>query len=311
MLGRALRRLCPNAVFISSHECDLRDRGQVIRLFDRIRPTQIIHLAARLGGVKANAQWNVDLFESNLQINATVLSVARQCRIPRLIAVLSSCAFPLFDHRPSTESDLHAESPYAGNFGYAVAKRYLDLHVRLVAQEENLLWSSLTPVTMYGPHDNVDLDTGHVIGSLVHRCWLAKRDESELTVWGSGQAIRQFVYVDDIARLLLLTLDRDSTAETVIVAPDHGITIYSLAQSVARAMDYKGPIRFDTSQPEGVRVKRLQSGRFKQVFPGFSFTPFMEGLHATVDWFLSTQHQEERQGLASTGRFHAKREALE
>lgn len=301
MLGRALRRLCPDAVFISSHECDLRDRGQVVRLFDRIRPTQVIHLAARVGGVKANTRWNVDLFESNIQINATVLSVARQCRISQLIAVLSSCAFPLYENRASTESDLHGDVPYVGNYGYAIAKRYLDLHLRLVAKEEGWSWSSITPVTMYGPHDNVDLENGHVIGSLMHRCWLAKRDGGELTVWGTGQAVRQFVFVDDVARLLLLMCDQAATSETVIVAADRGITIQSLAQSVARAMEFEGTIRFDTSQPEGVRIKRVESSRFGQVFPEFAFTPLTEGLQATARWFVSTRHQTERQGLTASG----------
>ena len=305
MLGRAVRRLRPDAVFISSQECDLRDRGQVVSLFDRVRPAEVIHLAARVGGVKANARWNVELLESNVQINASVLSVARQCRVQRLIAMLSTCAFPLYDDRPSTEADLHAQAPYQANLGYAFAKRYLDVHVRLVAQEEGVSWSTLTPVTMYGLHDNVDLENGHVIGSLLHRCWLAKRNGGALMVWGSGEAVRQFVYVDDVARLIISMLGQQSKADTVIVAPDEGLTIRSLAGAVARAMQFEGPIHFDTGQPEGVRIKRLKSRRFDQVFPEFAFTSLEEGLTTTARWFLSTKPSVERQDLASSaGRQH-------
>ena len=305
MLGRAVRRLRPDAVFVSSQECDLRDPGQVINLFDRVRPAEVIHLAARVGGVKANAQWNVELLESNVQINASVLSVARQCRVRRLIAILSSCAFPLYDERSSTEADLHAQVPYQANLGYAFAKRYLDVHVRLVAKEEGMAWSTLAPVTMYGPHDNVDLEKGHVIGSLIHRCWLAKRNGGALTVWGSGEAVRQFVFVDDVARLIISMLGQPSNSDTVIVAPDEGLSIRSLAEAIARAMQFQGPIHFDTSQPEGVRIKRLESRRFEQAFPRFAFTSLEDGLTTAARWFVSTQPSVERQDLASpTGRQH-------
>lgn len=289
LLGHALRPLCPDAVFVSSHECDLRERREVVTLFQDVRPSQVIHLAARVGGVKANAERNVELLESNVAINTAVLSVARECHVRRLIAVLSSCAFPLYEERPSTESDLHAELPYQANLGYASAKRLLDVHVRLVAQHKGLAWSTIAPVTMYGPYDHFDSEAGHVIGALFHRCWDAQQAGRALTVWGSGQAVRQFVFVNDVARLLVALLAQESIAETVIVAPDGGMTIRALAEAVARSMQYQGPIRYDTSQPEGVRVKRLHSERFQKAFPTFAFTGLEDGLQETARWYLSTK----------------------
>jgi GDP-L-fucose synthase len=302
LLGRALRALCPTGVFVSSRDCDLRDRRQVESLFRRVRPSQVIHLAAHVGGVKANAQWNADLFESNVEINTTVLSVARELRVHRLIAVLSSCAFPVYHDRPSTESDLHVDLPYRGNLGYAFAKRLLDVHVRLVAEEDGFAWTTIVPATMYGPHDNFDPDTGHVIGALFYRCWLAEQTGSPMIVWGSGQAMRQFVFVRDVARLLVLMLGQEAGPETVIVSPDAGITIRVLAESVAHALKYQRPIRYDTSQPEGIRIKRLRSRHFEQSFPNFTFTTLEEGLDETARWFLSTKHNANRSGLvAPTG----------
>ena len=299
LLGHALRPLCPHAVFVSSRECDLRERRDVVKLFRDVRPSQVIHLAARVGGVKANAECNVELLEANAAINTAVLSVARECRVRRLIAVLSSCAFPMYDERPSTESDLHAELPYQANLGYAFAKRLLDVHVRLVAQEKGLPWTSIAPVTMYGPHDNFDPEAGHVVGALFHRCWHAKHTGQPLTVWGSGQAIRQFVFVNDIARLLVLMVAQESPSGTVIVAPDGGMTIRALAEAVARAMQYEGPMNYDISQPEGVRLKRLQSERFQEAFPAFAFTSLEDGLQETARWFLSTKRKADRPSLVT------------
>jgi GDP-L-fucose synthase len=291
MLGRALRPLCPEAVFVSSRECDLRERRDVVKLFRDVRPSQVIHLAARVGGVKANAEGNVELLESNAAIDTAVLGVAGEYRVQRLIAVLSSCAFPLYDDRPSTESDLHAALPYRGNLGYGFAKRLLDVHVRLAARDKGLSWSTLAPVTMYGPHDRFDPETGHVIGALFHRCRHAKLTGRPLTVWGSGEAIRQFVFVNDVARLLVGMLAHEAMPDTVIVAPDEGMTIRGLVEAVARAMEYEGRIWYDTSQPEGVRVKRLQSERFQNTFPAFAFTKLEDGLQETARWFFSTTRQ--------------------
>lgn len=300
LLGHALRPLCPDAVFVSSHECDLRERRDVVKLFRDVRPSQVVHLAARVGGVKANAEQNVELLEANAAINAAVLSVARECRVPRLIAVLSSCVFPLYDERPSTESDLHAELPYQANLGYGFAKRLVDVHVRLVAQDKGLLWTTIAPVTMYGPHDHFDPETGHVVGALFQRCWHATQTGQALTVWGSGEAVRQFVFVNDIARLLVVMLAaQEPISETVIVAPDAGMTIRALAEAVARAMQYEGPIRYDSSQPEGVRIKRLHSERFQKAFPTFAFTRLEDGLEETARWFLSTQRKTDRPSLVA------------
>lgn len=299
LLGHALRPLCPDAVFVSSRECDLRERREVVKLFQDVRPSQVVHLAARVGGVKANAERNVELLESNAAINAAVLSVARECGVRRLIAVLSSCAFPLYDNRPSTEADLHAELPYQANLGYAFSKRLLDVHVRLVARDKGLWWSTIAPVTMYGPYDHFDPDAGHVIGALLHRCWRAKETGQALTVWGSGEAIRQFVFVNDIARLLVGMLEHKLDPETVIIAPDAGMTIRSLAEAVAQAMQYEGPIHYDTSQPEGVRVKRLQSGRFQKAFSTFAFTTLEDGLKETARWYLSTKRKADMPSLVA------------
>lgn len=286
LLGSAIRKIHPDAIFLSRADGDLRDRSVAERLLKEIRPVQIVHLAGLVGGVKVNAANNSRFFEDNALINTAVLSAARFLRIQRLVSLLSSCAFPLFPDRATTEDDLQASLPYDGNAGYGYAKRMLDIHTRLVAKEEGWKWTTLTPVTLYGPRDSFDPEGGHVVGSLIRRCWAAKTTGTPYVVWGSGRAVRQFVFVDDVARIVVDALQRNLDSTTTIIAPDAGITVQTLAETIAAVMGYTRPILFDHNQPEGVLVKRLRSMTFSARFPDCRFTSLRNGLDATVRWFM-------------------------
>lgn len=293
LLGSAIRRIRPDALFLSRVDGDLRELSVVRRLFEQIRPAQVLHLAGLVGGVKANASHNCQFLEDNALLNTAVLAAARALRVPKVVAMLSSCAFPLFPDRSTTETDLQSDHPYDGNAGYGSTKRLLDLHVRLASQEEGLRWTTLAPVTMYGPHDSFDPERGHVVGSLIQRCWEAHTKGTPYVVWGTGLAVRQFVFVEDVAHLALDAVAGDLPPETTIVAPDAGVTIRTLAETIAQVMGYGGPTLFDRSQPEGVLVKRLQSETFLRRFPGYQFTPLQTGIEATVRWFRAQQPTEE------------------
>lgn len=298
LLGSAVRKIHPDAIFLSRADGDLRDRSVAQRLLEEIRPAQILHLAGLVGGVKANAANNSRFFEDNVLINTAVLSAARTLQIQRLVALLSSCAFPLFSDRSTSENDLQAALPYDGNAGYGYAKRMLDLHIRLVAKEEGWKWTTLTPVTIYGPQDSFDPEAGHVVGSLIRRCWAAKTTGTPYIVWGSGRAVRQFVFVDDVASIAVDSLQGNLDSTTTIIAADAGITIQTLAETIANVMGYRGSIVFDQSQPEGVLVKRLHSTTFSSRFPQQQFTSLRAGLEAAVRWFI--EHSSSGGGV-STG----------
>ncbi len=285
LLGHALKDICPEAVFVTSRDADLTELRDVRRLFEAVKPEQVIHLAAKVGGVKKNAGSNADLFTANAQINTNVLSVAKEYRVSRLISVLSSCAFNFYPDRASTEDDLHAGMPFGGNLGYGYSKRMIDIQTRLLWEQNGCRFSSVTPVTMYGPNDNWDLEDGHVLGALIHKCHLAKQQNRNLEVWGSGDAIRQFVYSYDVARLLLKALEVFSGYETVIIAADRGITMRDLAKAVAKTMGFKGEIVFDKSRPEGQLLRVVESRLFKDRLGDFKFTPFEQGLRETTAWF--------------------------
>lgn len=289
LLGSAIRALCPAATFVSSRTADLRDAREVAALFNRVRPRRVLHLAARVGGVLANARRNAEFFADNVLMNTNVLTIGDQYGVERLVAVLSSCAFPPCLDRPATEDDLHVGLPFEGNLGYGYAKRMLDLHIQLLARQKGCRWTTITPVTMYGPHDHFDPVNGHVVAALIHRCWLAKRDGQAFVVWGTGQAIRQFVFAEDVARLLVETLHSGSGPETLIVAPDDGVCVRRLAELIAEVMGFDGPILFDGHGPEGVPIRRLRSIRFAERHPNYVFTGLEAGLRKTVAWFLQTR----------------------
>ncbi len=289
MLGRAVRILCPSAIAATREDADLTDLSATRRLFDRVRPTAVLHLAAMVGGVQANADRGADLFAANLHINTNVLAAAQASGVRRLIGVLSSCAFPTYPDRASVEEDLHTGMPFAGNLGYAMAKRMLDVHVRLLREQYGCQYSTVTPVTMYGPHDNFDPASGHVVGALIRKCYEAKRTGSPFHVWGTGQAIRQFIYAPDVAAWLLREVDRDGGPGTTILAPDEGVSIFDLAHLIARIMDYTGEPQFDHQKPEGVLVKRLRSRRGTQGGGAPQFTGLEQGLRATVQWFVARE----------------------
>ena len=291
MLGRTLQKFAPQAIFLSRRDCDLRNVGEVDRLFEKLKPERVLHLAARVGGVKTNAERNADLLAENVQINVNVLATAHKHRVGHLISLLSSCAFPPRQDLPATEDDVHAGLPFAGNMGYGYAKRLLDIQTRLLHEQHGCRFTTLTPVTMYGPHDNWDLGDGHVLSALVHKCFLAKRDGTPLEVWGSGRPVRQFIFVEDVARFLLQALDRTDDPETVILAPDDGITIRELAQEIAQVMGFQGSLVFNTEKPEGQLIKVLKSKRFPKLYPDFSFTPLPEGLRDTAAWFEAHHHE--------------------
>lgn len=297
LLGHALRKLLPDAVFLTRRDGDLTVWDETRRLFEEYKPKHVLHLAAEVGGVKKNAAQNADLFTTNVLINTHVLSAARQQGVERLISIVSSCVFHFQPGRPCTEEDLHTGLPFQGNLGYGYAKRMLDVQTRLLWEQYGCHFSTITPVTLYGPYDDWGLETGHVVSSLIHKCFLAKRENRPLEVWGNGRAVRQFVFAEDVARILLQALKSFEGPETVIVAPDSGITIAELAALVARVMKFEGSVTFNPQMPEGEPTKVIRSRRFLDCFPDFSFTQLEEGLRATAEWF-----SEHYQGLSPAGR---------
>ncbi len=287
LVGSALREIFPEALYTNRHDADLTDLCQVRKLFKKFRPRKVIHLAAKVAGVKTNAEKNADMFTLNTQINTNVLETAKEFKVKKLVAVLSNCVFQVNPPHPPTENQIHLNTPYQGHLGYGYAKRMLDIQIHLLRQQYGCNFTSITPVTIFGPNDNWNFNDSHVVGSLIHKCYLAKKNKTALEVWGSGKAVRQFVFSKDVARILLKVLDEHDQPETIIIAADEGFTIARLTKIVTKVMDFKGPIHFDTTKPEGELVRVLNNGKFKALFPNFHFVPLEKALRSTAQWFLA------------------------
>lgn len=285
LVGNAIKTICPEAHFTNRKEADLTDICQVENLFHKYKPRAVIHLAAKVAGVKENAKKNADMFTTNVLINTNVLHAAQIYKTEKLVTVLSNCVFREHPEAPPTEKEIHIQMPFQGHLGYGYAKRMLDLQIHLLHQQYQCDFTSITPVTIFGPNDDWNFNKSHVVGSLIHKCFLAKKNRAPFEVWGSGNAIRQFVYSFDVARILMEVLKKHNGPETIIVAPNNGISIRLLAETIAKLFNFDGKIVFDSTKPEGEMIRVLNNSKFKNLFHNFKFTSMKDALNSTIDWF--------------------------
>ena len=256
---------------------DLRDFSECKKLFEKVQPKYVIHLAAKVGGLYENMNHPVEMIQENLKINMNVLECAKDFGVTKLIAVLSTCIFPDSVEYPIKESDLHSGPPHTSNEGYAYAKRLLEVQCRAYNKQHSTNFMCVIPTNIYGSHDNFSLESSHVVPALIHKAFIAKRDCTPLTVLGSGKPLRQFLYSKDLAKILLQLLFEESS-ETIIISPDEEYSIADLAKLIAREFSIGEPV-FDTLFSDGQYRKTVKN------FRHFPMTPLDVGLTDTIKWF--------------------------
>lgn len=287
LIGSAIQRLrMPNMVYLSRKDGDLTDFKKTLEIFQKYKPTKVIHLAAQVGGIGSNTMHTGEYFRNNILININVLEAARLSGVKKLISFMSTCVFPDKCEYPLNERDLHKGPPHPSNFGYAYAKRMLEVQSSAYRSEWGCDYTILIPTNIYGPHDNFSLSDGHVVPALIHKCFLAKKNKTPLSVWGSGKPLREFVYADDIARLAVWALDHYKEPSPIILSSGIEMPIKDLVLLVAKKMKFKGKVVFDSTKPEGQFRKPSDTTKFRKYHPDFKFTPIEEGIEKTVDWFV-------------------------
>ena len=224
MLGSSLRRLLgeDGVVYLTREDADLTSFEATAALFRTHKPEYVIHCAAVVGGIGSNSIHSGEYFRHNILINLNVLEAARQTGVKRLISFMSTCVFPDKTEYPLKEKNLHNGAPHPSNFGYAYAKRMLEVQSAAYRKEWNCDFIVAIPTNMYGPGDDFAMEGGHVIPSLIHRCFLRQQEGADLPVWGSGTPLREFVYVDDVARLSLWALENYHEEEAIIFSSGWG-----------------------------------------------------------------------------------------
>ena len=296
LVGSSLQRVSMKEsgseyVFVDRKACDLTDQKQVAELFDNVKPTHVIHTAARVGGIGRNLSTPADQFVHNVLMNTFVLESARKVGVKRLLAFSSVCAFPA-DLPLFQEENLHSGPPFPAHGPYAYAKRMVDIQIESYRKQYGIEYCSVIPGNIFGENDNFSLTDGHVVPSLVHKAFLAKQKGEKLHVWGDGTATREFIYVDDLARVCINLLDVENLPQRIIVS-GREVSIKNIAEWIAKFAALEG-ISWDTDMPVGQSRRVTDSKIFNEIFPDYKFFDLEQGIKKTVDWFFSNYHESRK-----------------
>ncbi|KHJ41181.1 NAD dependent epimerase/dehydratase family protein [Trichuris suis] len=276
-------------IFLSSKDADLTNLEQCKTVFERYKPTEVIHLAAKVGGLFANLGNNLLFFRQNMAMNDNVLHCAHEYKVEKVVSCTSTCIFPDRTSYPIDETMIHLGPPHESNIGYAYAKRMLDIMNKLYNDTYGYRYTSVIPCNVFGPHDNFNLAEGHSLPALIHKCFLAKNNGTPLTVLGSGRPLRQFIYSIDLAKLIVWALFNYAETEPIICAvdPEDEVSIKELAEEIVSAMGFQGEILYDCTKSDGQFKKTASNAKLRRYLPDFKFTPFSVALKETVDWFVN------------------------
>uniref|UniRef100_A0A8B9CZD3 GDP-L-fucose synthase n=1 Tax=Anser brachyrhynchus TaxID=132585 RepID=A0A8B9CZD3_9AVES len=240
-------------------------------LFEKHKPTHVVHLAAMVGGLFKNIRCNLDFWRRNVHINDNVLHSAYECGVQKVVSCLSTCIFPDKTTYPIDETMIHNGPPHSSNFGYSYAKRMIDVQNRGYFEQHGCRFTAVIPTNIFGPHDNFNIEDGHVLPGLIHKVYLAKQTGSALTVWGTGKPRRQFIYSLDLARLFLWVLREYEEVEPIIlsVGEEDEVSIKEAADAIVEAMDFRGEliVSFRIHVP-GVERCPLQAVLTRCCWPG-------------------------------------------
>lgn len=296
LVGSAIRRVAEQEkradeefIFLSSKDVDLTDKQKTLDLFKKHKPTHVIHLAALVGGLFKNLRQNLDFFRVNSQINDNVLSASFETGVKKVVSCLSTCIFPDKTTYPIDETMIHNGPPHNSNFGYSYAKRSIDVLNKGYYDQHGVKYTAVVPTNVFGPNDNYNIEDGHVLPGLIHKVYLAKQNNTKLTIWGSGKPLRQFIYSLDLAKLFLWVLREYDEVEPIILSVDEQdeMSIKDCAEAVVEAMEFKGPVEYDTTKSDGQFKKTASNSKLRKYLPGFKFTPFKQAVKESVDWFVA------------------------
>lgn len=295
LVGQAIQQLKPsltneNWIYLSSKDCDLNDFQKVRETLENYQPDIIIHLAANVGGLFKNAANRLAMFNTNLQINYNVLENAYQLGIKRVICCLSTCIFPDGLNRVLTEKDLHLGEPHHSNYGYAYAKRIMEVQCRLYNETPGFHYQCIIPTNIYGPYDNFHIGDSHVIPGLIHKAFLHSQLglDRPFEILGTGMPRRQFIYVGDLAKIIVRLVE-DTILEPLLICStpvETETNILSVAKLIALEFDIHNVMPTEKSdKKDGQQIKTASPQKLLDLMPGFQFIPLDQGIHKTVQWF--------------------------
>jgi GDP-L-fucose synthase len=298
-------RGCRDIFVPRSSQYDLVEMEAVKRLYRDTRPDIVIHLAARVGGIGANRANAGQFFYDNAMMGIQLMEQGRLFGLEKFVALGTVCAYPKFAPVPFREETLWDGYPEETNGPYGLAKKMLLVQSQAYRSQCGFNSIYLLPVNLYGPRDNFDLETSHVIPALIRKCLEAKeRGEAEIVCWGDGSPTREFLYVEDCAEAILLATERYNESEPVNIGTGREISIKDLIKVIAQLTEYRGRIVWDTTKPNGQPRRCLDTERARKLFGFSAKRDFREGLRQTIEWYVAARSEATCQVRGST--FEAK-----
>lgn len=289
MVGRSLKKIMPNAIYLSSKDYDLTSEKGVAQMYHDLKPNVVIHLAAKVGGIMDNINKPGEYFTDNVLMNTLLLEYARFHGVERFIGVLSTCIYPdKVDNYPMTEEMLHLGPPTPTNFSYGYAKRSLAVQIEAYNKQYGTRYQYLTPCNLYGEYDKFG-ENSHFVAALIKKIHEAKvSGQDKITLFGTGTPLRQFMHSDDLAKIIKMCLDEE-VYESFNVATEQNISIDDIARTALRACDATGiKIEYDSSKPDGQFRKDVSIEKMKNIFPDFKTTRLYHGIGSTYSILQQT-----------------------
>ena len=283
LVGKHLKDIMPDAVYISSKDFDLMDIDRVDAMMDFFKPKLVVHLAARVGGITDNINYPVEYLEQNILMNTNILKKCHEFNVDKVIAILSTCIYPdKVNNYPMVEKDLFNGPPPPTNFSYAMSKRCMAVHIDSYVKQYDKKWCYLIPCNLYGEYDKYEEHHSHFVSALIKRIY---ENDEQIEMWGTGKPLRQFMYGGDLARVIKYMIDND-IVDNFNVAPDCVYTIKELAEIGAKACGKEHlEIIYDNTKPDGQYRKDIDSSKLLSVMKDFEFTLLESGIRRAYDNF--------------------------
>ncbi len=279
-------RGCQKLFIPRSKDFDLREKASIVRLLEQSNPDIVIHLAAVVGGIGANQQHPGQFFYDNAIMGIQLIEQACRFAVQKFVCVGTICAYPKLTPVPFREEDLWNGYPDETNAAYGLAKKMLLVQLQSYRQEFGFNGIYLLPVNLYGPRDNFDAETSHVIPAIIRKCVEARlRGDKKIVAWGTGKVSREFLYVEDAAEGILLAAERYDKPEPVNLGSGEEVTILELTRLIGALAGFEGKIEWDTSKPNGQPRRRLDTSRAEREFGFKARTSLQEGLSKTIRWY--------------------------
>jgi GDP-L-fucose synthase len=284
---------CGEIFIPRSKDYDLVKMEEVIRVYKDAKPDIVIHLAASVGGIGANRANPGKFFYDNLMLGTQMMEIGRQMKIEKFVALATICAYPKFTPVPFKEENLWNGYPEETNAPYGLAKKMLLVQSQAYRQQYGFNSICLFPVNLYGPRDNFDPESSHVIPALIKKCIDAVRNkDSQIIVWGTGKPTREFLYVDDAAEGILLATEKYNKSEPINLGAGFEISIYDLVNLIVKFTGFTEKIVWDSSKPDGQPRRTLDVTRAEKEIQFKAKTDFEEGLRKTVEWYMKQKAEK-------------------